>query len=75
MRQGKSSLSAELRTQRSVLVLVLPQVVLPGLPDFQPAIITDAIAQSQHGVDVFALPVHASAFEARFDHEFVGTLH
>src|SRR5438105_2176083 len=73
--QGKGSLSAKFRTHRSVLLLLLPQVSLPSLPDLRPAFITDAIAQSEHGIDVFALPMHASAFEASFDHQFVSTLH
>lgn len=50
-------------------------VALPRLPALRPAVITDASAQSQHGVDVFALPMHASTFEASFDHQFVGTFH
>ena len=36
-------------------------------PFLCPTVIADKVAQGQHGVDMGALPVHACAFEPRFD--------
>ncbi len=36
-------------------------------PFLLPTVITDEVAQGQHRVDRRALPVHAGAFEPRFD--------
>ena len=36
-------------------------------PFLGPTVITDEVTQGQHGVDMRALPVHASAFEPCFD--------
>jgi hypothetical protein len=41
-------------------------------PFLRPTIITDEVAQGEHRVDMRALPVHASAFEPRFDDRLVG---
>jgi len=42
-------------------------------PSLRPAIIAGHIPQRHHGVDVVWSPMHATAFQARFDHQFVGT--
>ena len=46
-----------------------------GLPGFLPAFVADAIAQSQHGIDIAAFPPHPAAFQAGLNHQLVGTLH
>ena len=41
-------------------------------PFLCPTVITDEVAQGQHGVDMRAQPVHAGALEPRFDDRLVG---
>ena len=43
-------------------------------PFLLPAVITEEVAQGEHGVDVTTLPVHAGALEPRLDDQLVGTL-
>jgi hypothetical protein len=40
-------------------------------PSFRPAVVDSNGAQGEHGVDRRACPVHATAFEARLNDEFV----
>ena len=47
---------------------------LRRLPGLLPAVITDRIAQNEHGIDVRSAPMHARSFQTCFDHELVGTL-
>src|SRR5579885_2122361 len=44
-------------------------------PRLIPAATTDRAPQSEHGVDVAGLPMHACPFEASLHHQFVGTFH
>lgn len=46
--------------------------ILPGL---LPLVIAHRIAQHQYGIDVPSFPAHASAFEACFDHQLIGTFY
>jgi hypothetical protein len=41
-------------------------------PSLTPLIITDNITQGQHRIDMGPGPVHATAFQARLNHQFVG---
>ena len=62
-------------TGRETAVLGLREEAgLDVRPFLLPAVITEEVAQGEHGVDVLTLPVHAGAFEARLDHQFVGAL-
>jgi hypothetical protein len=45
------------------------------LPHFPPTVIADGIAQREHGIDIFALPMHPRPFETSLDDILVGTLH
>jgi hypothetical protein len=45
------------------------------LPALLPALITDSIAQGEHGIDLAWCPMHARSLQAGLDDEFVGALH
>lgn len=45
-----------------------------SLPGFLPSLITHAIAQGEHGINIGAFPSHATAFEPGLNDEFVRAL-
>ncbi len=70
---GDSCLPASLLAQEAAL-LPLEQALVAGLqPRLFPLIETLGGAQSQHRIDMRALPVHASPFESCLDDPLVGT--
>ncbi len=71
----ESLIAAHLVTREALVHAPLPTVLCGLDPSFIPAIMTDLGAQSQHGIDMRALPSHPSAFESRLDHRFMRTLH
>ena len=44
-------------------------------PILVPTVTASDVTQSQYGVDMRARPVHATALQASFDHQFVAALH
>ena len=75
MAQGEPSFTSAFSTLAATASPELAGLGTSHLPGFLPTFITDAIAQSEHGIHMVALPMHASSFEAGFDDEFVGTFH
>src|SRR5207245_6466801 len=62
--------------QTCALPISLEQALVACLqPSWFPLIVTDGGAQSQHRIDMRALPAHASPFESGLDDPFVGTFH
>ena len=55
--------------------LLLLKVLESLLPHLLPTIIADSVAQGEHGIDIFALPMHSCPFETGLDDILVGTLH
>ena len=72
---GQSCLLAGLLTQEATL-LPLEQALVTCLePSWFPLIVADGGAQSEHRIDMRALPAHASPFESCLDDALVGTFH
>src|SRR6266699_2444204 len=72
---GQSCLLAGLLTQEATL-LPLEQALVTCLePSWFPLIVADGGAQSEHRIDMRALPARASAFEPCLDDSLVGTFH
>ena len=72
---GQSGIPARLLTQEAAL-LALEQALVACLePRLFPLIITNGCAQSEHRIDMRALPVHASSFESCLYDPLVGTFH
>src|SRR5260370_42080381 len=58
-----------------LLHLLLHTLLARQQPSFFPTIMADLCAQGKHGIDMRALPLHASAFESCLHHRFIGTFH
>jgi hypothetical protein len=65
----------QVRSCKTLLAPLLLSMNGEALPIVLPAIMADAGSQGEHRVDMETLPMHASAFETRLDHEFVGAFH
>src|SRR5438309_2168500 len=70
---GYSGIPASLLTQEAALLPLEQALVACLLPRLFPLIETSGCTQSEHGIDMRALPAHASPFESCLDDALVGT--
>ena len=63
------------RTDAAALMGLLAEMRRDLFPSFGPPITAHHIAQGQHGIDMGACPTHPTAFQPRFNDEFVRAFH
>ncbi len=71
----QSCILASLLAQEAALLPLEEALVACLCPSVFPLIVTDGGAQSEHRIDMRALPAHARPFESCLDDPLVGTFH